>query len=244
MQRALVIHHDHVSSAGHVGERLAQRGYALDEILVVPPERYGTPDVEADFPGVGEYDLIVPLGAPWSVTRMNSWITAELALLREARTRDVPVLGICFGGQLLAASLGGTVERAPRFEMGWSVLDADVPGLVGPGTWFQFHGDRWTLPEGVRELARNEVASQAFVHGRALGVQFHPELTPETLRAWFDNGGLPLAEEAGADPDALLRELRADLASVRGRAHALVDAFLDEVACREPLVRPPMNPCR
>lgn len=225
--RALVIHHDHVSSAGHVGERLTERGYLLDEMLVVPPERYETPDVTVEFPPVGAHDLIVPLGAPWSVTRMNSWITAELALLRDAHARGVPVLGICFGGQALAAALGGTVERAPRFELGWSTLESDAPELVGPGPWFQFHGDRWKLPHGVRELARNEVASQAFSCGRSLGVQFHPELTPDTLQAWFDNGGRPLAESVGADPAALVAELTSALPTVRARAHRLVDAFLE-----------------
>ncbi|MFC6061981.1 type 1 glutamine amidotransferase [Streptomyces ochraceiscleroticus] len=106
-KRALVIAHDHLSAAGHVGDRLAQRGYALDELLVVPAERYATPDVEPRFPAAAEYDLILSLGAPWSVNRMNEWIRAELDLLRDARRLGIPVLGICFGGQLLAASLGG-----------------------------------------------------------------------------------------------------------------------------------------
>ncbi|WP_245654237.1 type 1 glutamine amidotransferase [Streptomyces violens] len=239
-KRALVIAHDHLSAAGHVGDRLAQRGYALDELLVVPAERYATPDVEPRFPAVAEYDLILSLGAPWSVNRMNEWIRAELDLLRDARRLGIPVLGICFGGQLLAASLGGSIERAPRFELGWTEVEVDEPGLVGPGPWFQFHGDRWLLPEAVpdeggaglplRELARNEVASQAFVCGRSLGVQFHPELTPGVLRAWFDGDDTGVAESLGADPDALVKEVRAALPEARERAYALVDAFLERVA--------------
>ncbi|POX39553.1 aminotransferase [Streptomyces sp. Ru73] len=236
----MVIAHDHLSTAGHVGDRLAARGYLLDELLVVPAERYATPDVEPAFPPAAEYDLILSLGAPWSVTRMNAWIRAELDLLRDAHRRGVPVLGICFGGQLLAASLGGTVERAPRFELGWTEVEADEPELLGPGPWFQFHGDRWVLPRTapdgavggapLRELARNEVASQAFVCGRSLGVQFHPELTPEVLRAWFDGDDTGIAAALGADPDTLVKEVRAALPEARERAYALVDAFLDRVA--------------
>ncbi|MFG2497107.1 type 1 glutamine amidotransferase [Streptomyces sp. NPDC048441] len=230
--RALLIHHSHVSSAGHVAERLALRGWELDEMTVVPPHRYETPDVDPDFPAVTDaaYDLVVPLGAPWSVDRINTWIPAELDLLREAHTGGVPVLGICFGGQALATALGGSVERAPRFELGWSELDTSAAELVGRGPWFQFHGDRWKLPDGARELARNDVASQAFVCGRSMGVQFHPELTADTLQGWLDNGGLAIAEEVGVDAARLVREVRADEEGGRARAFALVDAFLDHVA--------------
>ncbi|MEW1660986.1 MULTISPECIES: glutamine amidotransferase-related protein [unclassified Streptomyces] len=232
--RALVIAHDHMSTAGHVGERLAERGYRLDEMLVVPADRYTAPDVEVVFPPAANYGLILTLGAPWSVTRRNAWIEAELALLRTAHDAGIPVLGICFGGQALAAALGGEVAPAPRFELGWSRIATDAPELVGPGPWFQFHGDRWQLPPGAREVARNEVGSQAFVCGRSLGVQFHPELTPEVLRAWFDGVDPQLPVRAGADPDRLVAELRADLPAVRERARALVDAFLDHIAAGGP----------
>nr|WP_240979874.1 type 1 glutamine amidotransferase [Streptomyces sp. HNM0574] len=234
----MVIHHDHCSSAGHVGTRLRERGYRLVEMTVVPEERYDTPDLdaaEAGFPAdPTAWDLIVPLGAPWSVTRMNSWITAELRLLREAHHAGVPVLGICFGGQALAAALGGSVRPAGRFELGWTELEAQRPQLLGPGPWFQFHGDRFTLPEGAEELARNEVCPQAFTLGRSLGVQFHPELTPATLQSWFDNGGYALAAgAAGLDRaacDALVTGLAAATPDYRARTAALVDAFLAQVA--------------
>ncbi|MFB7636413.1 type 1 glutamine amidotransferase [Streptomyces sp. NPDC056149] len=232
--RALVIVHDHMSSAGHVGERLVERGYRLDELLVVPASRYTTPDVEVAFPPATNYGLILALGAPWSVTRRNAWIEAELALLRAAHAAGVPVLGICFGGQALAVALGGEVAPAPRFELGWRRLATDAPELVGPGPWFQFHGDRWHLPPGARELARNEVASQAFVCGRSLGVQFHPEVTPEVLRAWFAGVDPQLPARVGVDPERLVAELRAELPAARERARVLVDAFLDRVAATGP----------
>lgn len=230
MARALVIHHDHVSSAGYVGERLTQRGWDLDEMLVVPGDRYDTPDVEPHFPDPAGYELILPLGAPWSVTAGYAWTTEELRLLRTAHEAGIPVFGICFGGQALAAALGGSVEVSPRFELGPCELDTDAPELLPPGPWFQFHGDRWTLPPGVREVARNDVASQAFVAGRSLGVQFHPELTADGLQAWFDHEGEEIAARLGLDAARLVRDLRADHGPARARAHALVDAFLERVA--------------
>ncbi|MGY5123887.1 hypothetical protein [Streptomyces nigrescens] len=81
---ALVIVHGHLSTAGHVGERLVERGYELEEMLVVPAERYTNPDVDVVFPAAEDYGLILTLGAPWSVARRNAWIEAELALLRSA----------------------------------------------------------------------------------------------------------------------------------------------------------------
>ncbi|MET7619166.1 type 1 glutamine amidotransferase [Streptomyces sp. NPDC005408] len=227
--RALIIEHEHVSTPGYVGERLADRGYDLTELVVVPEERFTDPGVEPAFPTAEEYDLVVALGAPWSVDHVEligPWITPELDLLRAAHAAGVPVLGICFGGQALATALGGRVERSPRFELGWTWVHTDDAQLVPEGPWFQYHGDRWRLPPGAREIARNGVCSQAFVHGRSMGVQFHPELTPATLEQWLVHGGEVQAKELGLDSGALLARTRTEARHARVRAHVLVDAFL------------------
>ncbi|MFE1880190.1 type 1 glutamine amidotransferase [Streptomyces diastatochromogenes] len=227
--RALIIKHDHLSTPGYVGERLAQRGYVLDELLVVPEDRFTDPGVGCTFPEVEDFDLVVALGAPWSVDHtdlIGPWIAPELTLLASAHARGIPVLGICFGGQALATALGGRVERSPRFELGWTNIHTDARWLVPDGPWFQFHGDRWVLPPGAWEIARNDVASQAFVHGRSMGVQFHPELTSETLAAWLAHGGDAMARKLGLDPGELLARTREEAQAARLRAHLLVDAFL------------------
>ncbi|WP_331766482.1 glutamine amidotransferase-related protein [Embleya sp. NBC_00896] len=227
--RALIIRHDHPSNAGFVGERLAERGFVPHEVTVVPEERFHSPDVRVDFPRPDDYDVVVSLGAPWSVydtAAIGTWIDDELTLLREAFKADVPVLGICFGAQALAAALGGTVERAPSFEIGRHEVDSDDPALIAPGPWYQWHFDRFTVPPGAREIARSAAGPQAYVVGRSLGVQFHPEVTPEIMTAWLENGGDTQAEELGLDVAAL----RLPLPGARERAHALVDAFLADVA--------------
>jgi GMP synthase-like glutamine amidotransferase len=234
--RALVIGHDHASPSGLIGDRLAELGYALDELTVVPAERHHAPDVCFDFPDACAYDLLVLLGAPWSVydrSLIGPWVDAELEMLRHAHESDIPVLGICFGAQALATALGGAVERAPRPEIGWTDIGIDVSGLIPQGPWFQWHFDRFVPPPGAVELARNTVGPQAFRIGRALGVQFHPELTEETLGRWLALGGLRQAEEHGVDPDRLLGETRALREEARRRAYGLVDAFLAEVAGAE-----------
>ncbi|KAB2367193.1 type 1 glutamine amidotransferase [Actinomadura montaniterrae] len=230
--RALLIQHDHVSPAGPVTDRLAARGYDVEELTVVPADRHRTPDVRVEYPDPLDWDLIVPMGAPWSVNDpgVASWVVPELAMLAKAHAAGVPLLGVCFGGQALAAALGGRVERAPRPEMGWVDVETDDPSLVGPGPWFQFHYDRWVLPPGAVEIARSEVCSQAFVLGRTMALQFHPEITVAEFDLWLAYGGDAEMRAAGADPAAIMADLRRTEAASIARTSTLLDAYLTRVA--------------
>jgi GMP synthase-like glutamine amidotransferase len=237
--RALFVQQDHVSPVGPIGQRLEAHGYAVDELLVVPEDRFHAPAVEADFPDPTAYDVLVPMGAPWSVydlATIGPWIEPELEFLRAAVEAGVPVLGICFGGQALAAALGGDVVRADESEIGWTEIQTDDPGLVEPGPWFEWHHDRWVAPPGARVLARTPSAEQAFVLGRSLAVQFHPELTPSMLRGWLGNGGTAYLEAHGVPIEPLLAQTDALAADAVRRAHRLVDRFLEQVVTAEPLL--------
>ena len=234
--RVLFIEHDHLSPVGPVGQGFADRGYDIATMSVVPQDRYRDPGVQVTFPDPLAYDAIVPLGAIWSVYDHNtigSWIHDELTFLRAAHDSGVPVLGICFGGQALAAALGGSVERAPEPEVGWTSIDSDDLNLIESGPWFQFHYDRWNLPPGAVEVARTGRASQAFTLGRSLGVQFHPELTAEALESWNVNGGAANIRAHGLDPDEMLEQTRAQEPEANQRGSRLVDRFLDLVATRD-----------
>lgn len=235
--RVLFVQQDHVSPTGPVGEGFAARGYDIQEFLVVPEEHFHAPSVTAEFPDPRDFDAIVPMGAPWSVydhDRIGTWIRDEIDFLRTAHDAGVPVLGICFGGQALAAALGGAVIPAERPEVGWTAVESDRPDLVPSGPWFQWHGDRWVLPEGVEAIARTPVAEQAFVVGRSLGVQFHPELTPEMLDGWLSNGGEEHALSLGIDPEQLREQTAAAAVEAAARAKRLVGVFLDQVAPAQP----------
>ena len=231
--RVLFMQHDHVSPPGPVAERFAQRGYEVVESVIVPRDRFDSPDVSFNFPEVGEYDVVVPMGAPWGAwddERIGTWLTPELDWLRNVQAGDVPILGICFGAQALARALGGSVAPGPRAEIGYTWITSDDESLVPGGPWFQWHYDRFTVPPGAVEIARNPLASQAYVIGRSLAVQFHPEVTTACLRGWLDEGGLEEAQEDGVDPDELLAFTVREEPRAIQRAHALVDAFLDRIA--------------
>jgi GMP synthase-like glutamine amidotransferase len=142
----------------------------------------------------------------------------------------VPFLGICFGGQMLATALGGSVAKAPEPEIGWRTVETNAPGLIDPGPWFQWHVDRFTVPDGVRTVARTSRASQAFAAGRSLGLQFHPELTSSVLTTWLGDGGDAELAAHGVDAEDLMTRTRAAEAEATVRAHELVRRFVRDVA--------------
>jgi len=236
--RVLLIQHDHICTPGYVGERLTDRGLDLVLHQVVREDRFLSPDVEIEFPDPTDFDAIVPMGAPWSVydhQAIGTWVPAELKMLRAAHDHQVPVLGICFGGQMLAEAHGGSVSRSAAPEIGWVEVDSDDESLVLSGLWFQWHYDQWQLPNAAQEVARNPSSSQAFVLGRNLAVQFHPEMTSEILASWIATGGAEEITRFGIKLDDLVRQTADQDAANRERAHRLVDQFLDRVAARPEL---------
>ena len=231
--KALFIQHDHVSPTGPVGERFRFHGFETHEILVVPEARFGEPNVTFEFPNADEYDVLIPLGAPWGAwddACIGNWLLPEVKWLGDAAESGKPILGICFGGQLLARALGGSVSPGPKGEIGWTAIMSDDEELVGKGPWFQFHYDRWQVPPKAVEIARNPVASQAFTYKNCLAVQFHPELVASGLKGWLDWGGDKKVLEDGQDPEVMMTMTVAEEPAAIERTNALVDAFLARVA--------------
>jgi len=228
---------DHSSPAGLIGDGFAAAGCDVSEMVVVPKERYHSPDVTVTFPSPSEYDAVVFFGAIWSVydTTTIPWVADEIEYARSLISLGVPALGICFGGQLLAAAVGGQVERAPIPEIGWLSVASDTsaePGLIDAGPWLSWHFDRFTVPAHVPVVARTALASQAFVSGRTLGLQFHPEVTDAVLEAWLRSDDPARLAESGVDPQALIEQSRTLADGAAARAHGLVRRFVFDVARR------------
>jgi GMP synthase-like glutamine amidotransferase len=234
--KVLFLYNEHLASEALLGEAFTEQGFDVHTFEVVPAERIEDPACEVSFPAAADYDVIVPLGARWPVydeALRRTWVGAETQLLHDAADAGVGVLGVCFGGQLIAQAFGGSVSRAPVAEIGWTDISTDRPDLVPAGPWFEWHFDRWTLPPGAIEVARTANASQAFVLGRALALQFHPEIDHGLLALWLagDRDGEVIGH--GLDHDEILfrtAQLKDDTVA---RVRTLVDGFLTEVA-RQP----------
>jgi len=228
-RQVLFLYNDPTAPEALLGETFAESGFDVSTFEVVPPSRAADPVVDVSFPDPLDYDVIVPLGARWAVyddRLAERWVGGEIDMVRRGLDAGVGVLGVCFGGQLLATALGGTVTRSPHPEIGWCEVDSTRPDLVPDGPWFQWHFDRFTLPPDAVQIARNDRAAQAFVQGRAMGLQFHPEVDRALVERWIaedtggDIGGL------GLHPDDVRVHTEALADDAAARLRLLVAGFI------------------
>jgi len=212
--RAVTIESDQYCPTGYIGEAAIAAGYELDRIVV--DRRVDAFD--RDSSGI---DVLLITGSDehWYEIDRQPHLRAELAFIRAAMAEGARVFGMCFGGQALSLALGGEVFDNGGLELGWTTIETEDPALIPPGPWWEWHLDAFTIPDGARLVAWTPGSAQAFVHGPHLGLQFHPELTPEMFTGWAPE--LP----DGADRAGLVQETAGRADSARARAFALFDAF-------------------
>lgn len=208
---------------GFVGERFRHHGYAFTECHRENPTEWASLD---------GCELVVLLGSEWSVywPEVADSVGAEVALLREAAQRGIPVFGVCFGNQVLAHAFGGTVEKAREAEIGWMDIVSDVPDVIAEGPWMEWHYDVVTVPGHATELARSAVGPQAWQLGRMFSTQFHPEVNEGIIRRWARGFGEDELRRIGSSPDELLDTTRACVDRSREHNERMVDWFLNTVA--------------
>lgn len=145
-------------------------------------------------PSHDEVDGVIAMGGPMNVDDLEAHpeLEAEREWLAGAVARQIPVLGICLGAQLLARALGAEVRPGRRVEIGFAHVDIHDPadpivgGLAPRADVLHWHGDVFDLPEGARSLASSAATEhQAFRYGNAWGVLFHPEADAAMVEAWL-----------------------------------------------------------
>lgn len=151
-------------------------------------------------PTADDFDGLIIMGGPMSIhdEDVHPWLRAEKALIAAAIREGKKVFGICLGAQLIAAVLGARVYPNPQKEIGFWPLRWTGAGGVGAEETlvFHWHGETFDLPAGAILLASTPACvNQAFRLGdRVLGIQFHPEVTPEIIRAMIGNEGWELVD--------------------------------------------------
>lgn len=217
MKPALILQHGEWGPPALLADWAAARGIAVQ----VHRDYLGQPLPELD----GQ-PFVASLGSKYSpADRHVAPVAAELAYIEGAVSAGVPVLGLCYGGQVLASVLGAEVQEAPEPELGWHPVATRAPDIVPEGPWLQWHYQRFGLPPGARELARSSRALQAFAFGPHLGVQFHPESTIEIVQGWARLDGERLAGLGIEDGEGLVEAGRQYAEPARAAAFSLFDAF-------------------
>ena len=201
---------------GHFGEwlerqRVAHRIIALDQGEPVP-------DKVSDFAGIGM------MGGPMSANDPLPWNPPLLKLLQQAVAGDIPVIGHCLGGQLLAKALGARVAPTATPEIGWGEVKApDRAATAWFGgrdkfTTFQWHYDIFELPPGaVRVLTNAFNPQQGYALGKHIGFQCHIEMTRQMVETWAGSGAneLPMQSNgARQSRDDMFRDLDARLSAL------------------------------
>ncbi len=149
-------------------------------------------DVQQDVPDTFAFDAAVVTGSRASVYWDEPWIHSLEEWVSAAAERGLPILGICFGHQLLAEALGGTVEDMGEYEIGYREVEGDGLLLDDTVTVFTTHSDTVTdLPPSAEQIAENDYGIHGFRVGNAFGVQFHPEYDMDTAESVTRGKDLP-----------------------------------------------------
>ena len=184
---------------------------------------------------------LVFMGGPMSVNDPLPWIEQELALIRMAHARGMPVLGHCLGGQLISKALGGTVSANPVREIGWHPVrrTADpaaahwLAGIADGTRLFHWHGETFSIPDGAALILENDhCAHQAFASGNTLALQCHVEMTAPMVRQWAALYAHELDDPTPGVQTAaqMTASLEADIAASRQAADVLYRRWLEPLA--------------
>ncbi|ODA66709.1 glutamine amidotransferase [Methyloligella halotolerans] len=227
MKPVRIIRHQDWIEAGHLTNTLERRGIpyevvALDEGRTVPQE-------------TGDVSALAFLGCTHSLTEDADWMRDEIALIRKAADAGLPILGHCFGSQLISAAFGGEIVPMSQKEIGWhrvKIADSEAArswcGDTEDPEILIWHHDAFTLPEGADPLYSTDFCpDQAFAIGdRIVGTVAHVEATPQLLKTWLQVYGDDIDQISETVQSA--DDIRADLEGRCARMHVLTDRLYDK----------------
>ena len=217
-------------------------GYLYDYLQgrKISYEKIYIDQVEPVLKRIDDVSGLVFLGSPVSVNDPLPWIAEELALIRLAFQAGVPILGVCFGGQLISKALGGEVNSAAMMQIGWhhTTLSEHAKelfkskGILNSFYAFEWHGDTFSLPESAIPLFNGGyIKNQGFLCKNSLALQFHPEITKSMVYEWLEHYAncLMEASECIQTKKQILENIDERLAQQRVAANLVFNWWLEQV---------------
>lgn len=243
MRKVLVFQHVAHKILGTLNPTLKERGLNMRYVNF---ER--TPE---EHPSVQKYNGLIVLGGHMGVYEADKYrhIKVEMQLIEEALKKDIPILGICLGAQLLAHVLGADVKKSREKEIGWCDIEMTNEGLKDPlfshfhktEKIFQLHGDTFDIPSSAIHLASSAICpGQAFRYNKAYGIQFHLEVDQPMIMRWLDN---PRNQEemfnshVGFSTDKIKEETSQYIGHSAHLSHQTFSKFIDLFSLKERPIR-------
>ncbi len=226
MSDVLLVQNTKSEGSGYLGDLLKNDGF---EITLVNAQHESLPK--------NNFSLVVILGAPENANDNLQYLQAEQTLIKNCVEKNIPVLGICLGSQLIAKTFGAKVCRGPRKEIGFYndlKIHNDTSffsGFKNPFTIFHWHGDTFDLPEGAVRLASSEhYLNQAFQYKSAVGLQFHLEVNEEMINLWLDNTEEKLQKIPYIDPQKIRSDINENISTVKSNMKNFYNNFKSSFA--------------
>lgn len=221
MSNVLVLQNSKIEGPGVLGYLLESDGFSLKTIYT---KQEKIPE--------NDFSLLLVLGANDSVNDPLSYLLDEQKLIKKSVEKDIPVLGICLGSQLIAKTFGGTVFPGTKKEIGfYNDVEIDnstelFSGIQSPMTVFHWHGDTFTLPENSVRLAHSRnYANQAFQFKTAVGLQFHLEVDKSIINLWLDKAHNYLEKISYIHPDEIRNEIDEKISIVENNMNIFYKNF-------------------
>jgi GMP synthase (glutamine-hydrolysing) len=216
---------------GTLEDLLISKGYVLNKVLA-PTEPIPHSAIE--------FSAIILLGGPMSVYEGIPFLNKEQSLIRDAFRRNIPILGVCLGSQLIAGALGGTVYKGAKKEIGWYDVKLTDKGLdnlfkglkKSELRVFQWHGDTYTLPQDAVVLAYSDLYPQAFRIGSAYGLQFHLEVTIQMIKAWTEEYANEIRKE-GIESEKIIARTSNEIEELNKKSSLVWSNFSDIIQRNE-----------
>jgi GMP synthase-like glutamine amidotransferase len=221
-----VIQNTRIEGIGRLGDLIRSDGFGITAVLA---KNEKIPQTNPD--------AIIILGAPESANDDLPYLRQEMEIIRESVKKEIPVLGICLGSQLIAKAFGAQVYKGDRKEIGfYDDIEFDnlsrskiFSGIKSPSLVFHWHGDTFDLPDGAIRLAHSkQYQNQALKIGSAIGVQFHLEVDESAIKLWLEKSKAELATLPYIHPDIIEKQIPQKIGTVKENLSKFYQNFKSE----------------